>query len=255
MAHLIFDIGNSRVKAAVIEAGAISELLYATSLQELDIDDLCRRYQFDGAVASVVGAKPDFASILPAELFERFHLMTCHSKMPVRIDYNTPHTLGMDRVAAAVGAQLHQPRHNLLVVDAGSCITVDFLAAEGVWRGGAIMPGLQMRYKAMHEHTAALPLLSLEMHRRRPENESDGTTIEQPITGSDTEMSMRVGVETASVLEIEGFIRRYQQRYGEIKLFLTGGDALFFANHINFPNFAISNLVLEGLDKVLEMNM
>ena len=253
MSHLIFDIGNSRVKAAVMERGNLCELLYAASLEELDIEGLCRRYRFDGAVASVVGRQADFEHCLPAELFQSFHLMSCHSKLPLQIVYDTPQTLGMDRVAAAIGAQQHQPRQNLLVVDAGSCITVDFLDAQGVWHGGAIMPGLQMRYKAMHQFTAALPLLTFDRQRRS--EKPVGTPSSLPLTGGDTEMSMRVGVETAAVIEIEGFMQRYKQRFGEIKLFLTGGDADFFANHINFPNFALSNLVLEGLDKILEMNM
>ncbi len=255
MAHLIFDIGNTRVKAAVVEADVVSELHFAQSLQELDINDLCHRYHFDGAVASVVGVQPDFRRCLPPALYERFHLMSCHSKLPLHIDYDTPCTLGMDRVAAAIGAQQQLPGHNLLVVDAGSCITVDFLSADGVWHGGAIMPGLQMRYKAMHEHTTALPLLHLDMRCHQETNNNQAKPRELCLTGRNTEWSMRVGVETAAAVEIEGFVRLYEQRYGEIKLFLTGGDALFFADHIKIPNFAIPNLLLLGLDKVLEMNV
>ena len=103
---------------------------------------------------------PDFDKLIPSEIKNNFHLLSYRSRLPITIDYDTPETLGMDRVAAAVGARvLSSSKDPLLVVDAGSCITIDLLDQNDVYRGGAIAPGLRMRFRALHEFTAALPLV------------------------------------------------------------------------------------------------
>ena len=196
----------------------------------------------------MVGREPDWTQLLPERIREHLHLLSCHSRLPITTDYETPETLGMDRVAAVVGARELHPEGPLLVVDAGSCITVDFLDASNCYRGGAILPGIAMRLKALNAFTASLPLVELS------ENEGNGEE-QTPLSGKSTRASIVSGVLNASVFEIQGFVDAYRAEFPSIKLFLTGGNAVFFAKRLFFPNFANSDLLYIGLNKILEMNI
>ena len=248
MSHLILDIGNSRAKAAIIDDNMIEELYSADCIQKLELDKLCSRHHIDAAIASVVGQQPDFKKILPADIFNHFHQLSHKSALPISIDYDTPNTLGMDRIAAVVGARVACPSYPLLVVDAGTCITVDLLDQDNCYHGGAILPGMKMKLQALHEYTAALPLVELS------EKELDGSCI-TPSLGNSTRNSIVAGVCNASIYEIQGFIEDYRRQYPSLKLFLTGGDALFFAKRLFFPNFATPSLIMFGLDNILNMNL
>ena len=231
MAHLILDIGNTRTKAAVVQGGEILQQQVAGCLEELDLERICNDFAVDKAIASVVGRKPDFGSLLPACLMEGFHLLGYESRLPIVVDYDTPQTLGMDRVAAVVGARQLCTGCPVVVVDAGSCITIDLLDDADCYRGGAILPGLRMRFEALNHYTAALPLVELE------DGELDGT-VATPTVGRSTRSSIVAGVCNAALFEIEGFINDYSRRWPGVKLFLTGGNADFFAKRLFFPNFA-----------------
>lgn len=248
MANLILDIGNTRTKAAVMVDGEVREQVVVDDIEQLDIGKLQRNYHIDKAIASVVGSQPDFRSLMPAVLYERFHQLSYRSKLPIKIDYETPQTLGMDRVAAVVGAREIGGRGPLMVVDAGSCITIDILDADDCYKGGAILPGIQMRLRAMNDYTAALPLVELTAREREGEEET-------PLTGRSTRASMVSGVCNAVIFEIQGFIEQYKREFPNVKLFLTGGDAVFFAKRLFFPNFANPNLMYIGLGKILSMNI
>ena len=248
MSHLILDIGNSRAKAAIIENGMIEDFYTADSIQQLAIADLCSKHNVDAAIASVVGTQPDFKNLLPPRIYARFHQLSHKSVLPITIDYDTPDTLGMDRIAAVIGARVACPYHPLLVVDAGTCITVDLLDGHNHYHGGAILPGIQMKLHALHDHTAALPLVSLT-----PE-ELEGSEI-SPSVGKSTRASIVAGVCNASLFEIQGFIDEYRKKHPSLKLFLTGGDSVFFAKRLFFPNFANPSLIMFGLNKILEMNI
>lgn len=247
MSHLILDIGNTHAKAAIVADGNIVELRVADSAAQLSLSELCNLHNVDRAIASVVGRQPDFASLLPARIRPCFHQLSHRSRLPITLEYDTPHTLGMDRVAAAVGARELEPDGALLIVDAGSCITVDLLDDQNRFQGGAILPGIHMRFNALHQFTAALPAVTLT-----PE-EYHGQ-IASPITGKNTRDSIIAGVCSASLFEIQGFIESYRREYPSLKLFLTGGDADFFANRLFFPKFATPSLLIRGLDKILIMN-
>lgn len=244
MANLIIDIGNTRTKVAVFEDGHKMAMQTADRLESIDINALTKEYPLDRAIASVVGRRSDIAAWLPAKLRERYHELSYRSQLPLRIDYETPETLGMDRVAAAVGAWSLCPDHALAVVDAGSCITIDFVDTQGVYEGGAILPGLSFRLRALHEYTSALPVVKL-----------DEKPAVLPLTGKSTKESIVAGVLTATVFEIQGFMDAYKARHGAVKLFLTGGDAVFFAKRLFFPNFATPNLMYIGLNRILNMNI
>ncbi len=247
MTNLILDIGNTRSKLFVVSDGKV---IYKTAVELIAselLSSLCQQYNVDAAIASVVGHQPDFQTLLPEKTFKNFHQLSHHSKLPIHIDYETPETLGMDRVAAIVGAQELNQGGPFVVVDAGSCITIDLLDDKDIYRGGAILPGLQMRFRALHDYTAALPLITLT------DDEMAGFSQTSPV-GKSTRGSIVAGVCNASLLEIEGFMTEYRKEFPAIKLFLTGGDAVFFAKRLFFPNFAVSDLIALGLDKILKMN-
>ena len=248
MSHLILDIGNTRAKAAIVDNGKVIDRLAAENPEKLPILSICKDYAVDAAIASVVGAQPDFNKMLPESLMGRFHQLTYRSQLPIVLDYETPQTLGMDRVAAACGARILSPEGALILVDAGSCITIDLLDNDNHFKGGAILPGLNMRFRALHDYTAALPLVSLD------DNERLGTTP-FPLAGESTRKSILAGVCKAATLELEGFATEYQRTYPDVKLFLTGGDAYFFAKQLFFPNFATLDVIYIGLDKILEINL
>ena len=249
MSNLIIDIGNTRTKLAVVDDGQVRNLVIVDKLEKTTLEDIANVHEIDAAIASVVGDRPDFGSVIPHSVVRRFHLLTYKSILPVTLDYETPETIGMDRVAAAVGARVVSATHDpLLVVDAGSCITIDLLDQHDVFRGGAIAPGLNMRFRALHNHTTALPLLS-------PLNEENHFITDTPLAGTNTRSSILSGVLNAAAFEIGGFFRAFQLEYPTIKLFLTGGDADFFAKRLFFPKFANPNLVVVGLDRILKMNL
>ena len=157
---------------------------------------------------------------------------------PLKIEYATPHTLGSDRIAAAVGAWSEKPGNNMLVIDAGSAITIDFVTRQGIYKGGNIAPGVKMRLKALHEYTGRLPLV-----------EKEGDT---PSIGYDTETAIRSGVITGICHEIDGYITEIKEKYGDVLVFLTGGDEKTLKNRIKSCIFADKNLVAKGLNRILK---
>lgn len=156
---------------------------------------------------------------------------------PLDIDYNTPQTLGSDRLAAAVGAWNEKPGCNLLIIDAGSAITIDFVEKTGIYRGGNIAPGIRMRLRALHEYTGRLPLV-----------EKEGDT---PLLGKETETAIRSGVIRGICYEIDGYITEISQRFGDVYVFLTGGDEITLKNSIKNRIFADKFLVAKGLNRIL----
>lgn len=166
--------------------------------------------------------------------------LTHQSRLPVKIQYNSPETLGMDRLAAVCGAQLLFPGKNVLVVDAGTCITYDFLDENGVYHGGSISPGLRMRLRAMHELTGSLPQLDFEFQDKWP--------------GTDTKTSMLSGVHWGVLGEYLEMERQMHAINDNLISVFTGGDAPFFEKVLKKEIFADPNLVLTGLNHILLQN-
>ncbi|MCW9037866.1 type III pantothenate kinase, partial [Altibacter sp.] len=160
--------------------------------------------------------------------------------LPYTNKYSTPTTLGVDRIALVSAAARKFPKKNVLVIDAGSCITYDFLSAENSYLGGAISPGIEMRYKAMHTFTAKLPLLD--------------TSTPKKLIGDSTATSMHSGVIHGVLHEIEGFIQAYSEKFSDLTIILTGGDTQFLRDSLKNDIFANSNFLLEGLNYILELN-
>ena len=162
------------------------------------------------------------------------------TKIPFLNKYATPETLGVDRIALISAAAKQYPQQNVLVIDAGTCITYDFLSAENEYLGGAISPGIAMRYKSLHTFTEKLPLL-----------DANNPKI---LTGNSTTASIHSGVVNGVLYEIDGIISEYRKNYNNLTVILTGGDTHFLRDSIKNDIFANSNFLLEGLNHILEYN-
>lgn len=241
MRNIVVDIGNTRTKLGVFERGVLTAHYYelsTTVLEHLNIQPT------DRVIASSVGRGLEEVRVLfPSNStwisFDRT------LNIPLTLDYETPETLGLDRIAAAIGAIVKEPAVNLLVIDAGSCITMDLVTKDQVFHGGSISPGTQMRFKAMHEFTEKLPKIEWSA--------ADQQALSLP--GLSTQQSMRAGVLKGIQYEIEGYVRYYSGLYPDLKVIMTGGDAQYFENIINTPIFTEDSLVLIGLNRVLEYNV
>ena len=236
---LAVDIGNTRSKAAVFEDGRILEK-FAFPKNELEktILKIVSRYEkvIDIVVSSVGNERIDF--VLPRKI----NVCTINhtSKFPFDNLYQTPETLGIDRMVLASGATLRYPGKNRLVIDAGTCITYDFIDDQDRYHGGAISPGIRLRYEALHNYTAKLPLLTAEM----PEG----------IIGKSTAGSIHSGVVNGAVNEIDGFIDSYRGGAQNFIIILTGGDADFLAGRLKNTIFANQNFLLESLEITFRQN-
>lgn len=239
--NLIVDVGNTRVKIAVFNK---ERLLFkdAVPLEALiaTLKTLKSQYlDLKNAIVSSVGKlQPEQLTVLR----ERFQLLELSHETPIpfKNKYATPKTLGIDRIALVSAAVYHYPNTNVLIIDAGTCITYDIVTAKNEYIGGAIAPGLRLRYAALHNLTANLPLLQTE----EPKNK----------VGNSTSSSMHIGVVHGVVNEIDGFIKTFIEEYPDLTVILTGGDANFLAEQLKSSIFANSNFILEGLNYILKFN-
>ena len=235
--ELILDIGNSRTKLAVFQGGQlIRKLALANPLSELQLSDFLGEDSPDRALISATGVVPEWLENLVARRPLWIHFDTS-TRLPFPLAYRTPDTLGRDRLAGVAGALALGYAPPLLVIDAGTCITVDLLDREGIFRGGSIAPGIRMRLDAMHHFTAQLPLAPYNPDIRLP--------------GTDTADSLAAGAQLGAVAELEGLVRRYTHQFGNLNVVLTGGDQDFLASHLNVVIFAHPDLVLIGLHQIL----
>jgi type III pantothenate kinase len=243
MANLVIDIGNTYTKIAVFKQ---DEVVYTNRYQQPDIkiiDDLLHMYGVSRAIISTVKKeKGEWETVLK----EKTRLIYFNTDMTTGIinHYLTPKTLGLDRLAAVVGANYLYPQKNNLVIDGGTCITYDYVDAGANYLGGSISPGLKMRYKALNYYTGALPLL----------NEDAGFNN---TSGNDTQSAITSGVQNGIKYEMEGFIESYQHDKKELNIILTGGDSIFFdtllKNSIFAPYIKIEpQLVLKGLNAAIQ---
>ena len=160
--------------------------------------------------------------------------------IPITNRYRTPETLGSDRLAAVIGASSLKPGKDLLIIDAGTCITYEVIDARGNYWGGNIAPGMQMRLRALHEFTARLPLVDAEG--------------EVPGMGYNTETAIRSGVLRGMKYEIEGYIKSMRSKFPHLQVFLTGGNRINFDEDIKNLVFTDKYIVPRGLNKILDFN-
>jgi len=232
---LAVDIGNTKIKAAVFEGAALLERFsFDKETAQKNIEEIFYKYKkISQSILSSVGQNN---LELLNQLEQKSNLVTIshESVFPFDNKYGTPATLGIDRMVLSAGAVLQYPGKNRLVIDAGTCVTYDFTDAGDSYLGGAISPGLQLRYNAMHNFTAKLPLLYPEMP--------------SCYIGTSTSTSMHSGVVNGMLHEIEGFVEQYCKEYQELTIILTGGDAEFLAKRLKNTIFANSNFLLESLN-------
>lgn len=239
--NLCIDVGNTRVKLAVFDAnGYLVDCQVVPDLTIKVLSELLPKYSFKQAILSSVRSDHQTARTWLLEHLEQLIWLDQALPLPVQNDYKTPQTLGKDRIAAVVGATVLFPQENVLVVDAGTCITYDFITKNAVYKGGSILPGIDMRFQGMAHFTAKLPLVS--------------STELDSFIGNTTETAMQTGVLFGVLHELRGFRNLYCQEFGDIKVIVTGGNASYFESQLKNEIFAHPNLVLIGLNKILDYN-
>lgn len=196
--------------------------------------------QISKVILSSVKPKDDELVRFLSENFEYFLELDNQTELPIGNLYETPETLGKDRLAAAVGANELFPDRNLLIIDAGTAITFDLVSEKNQFIGGNISPGLEMRFKALNQFTGKLPLVSYS-------NEF------QPI-GTNTTDAIRAGVQNGILFEIAQTIDLFNRNYQNLQIIMTGGDSIFFDKKLNYSIFVHFNLTLIGLNRILEHN-
>lgn len=237
--NLVIDSGNTRIKFALFDKDRIVDSGVADSKRFFE--ELFSFFPIDNVLISNVGKNLDILDIAPEDV--RVLELSSELPLPVKIDYETPETLGPDRIAAAVGATAVFPRQNCLVIDVGTCITVDFIDSNSVYHGGAILPGLAMKFNALHTFTEKLPLLEVANAGFQPR-----------LIGKSTAQSILSGVVNGTVLELDGFVNRYRVRFDGLKVLITGGDSDFLGKQLGFDHVQDAELAIAGLNEILKYN-
>jgi type III pantothenate kinase len=242
MQNLCVDIGNSLAKFCIFRENKLLQKEIRASFNEKSILELLEKFpQTENMiVCSVRGSNLKIRK----NVLKKFNnVIEFNETTPIPVEnlYATKETLGRDRLAAIVGANNMFPASNVLVVDAGTAITFDFINSKEQYLGGNISPGLSMRFKALHHFTGKLPLL---------EPNDDFTLLAKNTTGA-----IRSGVINGMIFEIEGYIHSLKEKHKGLKTILTGGDAIFFDKKLKNTIFVDQNLVLTGLNRIIEYNV
>jgi len=237
--NLIVDIGNTSTKLAVFNG---HEKLSVSRINELSCKELEKELsgvKVKRAIVSSVKKLPPFISDLLFANIPFVHVLSHKSKLPFKIEYETPETLGPDRIAAVAGAFSLFPGSEILIIDAGSAITYEFLSS-GIYKGGNISPGINMRFKALNKFTEKLPLVS----------SSDNYTF----PGLNTIDAISAGVITGVTYEINEYIRTFKKNKTDFKVLLAGGDSEFLKDKIDYQTTYMPDIVIDGLNYILEYN-
>jgi type III pantothenate kinase len=246
--NIVVDRGNTLIKVGFFQKDQCLDVLTYNSLSGSQLVEIIGEYEKKypghgkvrfGIISSVVKDSGSFINGLK----DRITVLELNSTLPVpvRIRYKTPFSLGNDRIAAAVGAISLFPNADLLVIDAGTCITYDFTNRNHEFLGGGISPGISMRFKAMHTFTGNLPLV-------------EGIK-ETGLIGDSTVNSILSGVINGVFAEVEGIMDRYKSQFPDLMTVFTGGDLNYFDKYLKSDIFAVPNLVLKGLNGILEYNV
>lgn len=244
--RLVIDIGNTRAKLVVFDKTEVIEQTYSDSNTLSALDDLKKRYALRKGILSTVTVLGEEAEKRLLQAGFPIIRLDAKTPLPCHLEWRKPGcqepkplppTMGTDRIAAIVGAMAEMPDTPLLIIDAGTCITYEVVDEEGYYLGGNIAPGLKMRLKAMHEHTALLP-----------EVQDNGET---PLLGYNTETSMRNGAVQGLQYEVEGYIHRWRDTFPTLQVFLTGGSMISFDPDTEAIIHRNNYLVPCGLNSIL----
>ena len=237
--NLVLDIGNSCVKIAVFDGKIKISSERISDFDHETFEKIISSFTFNKAIISSVGVAPKFITDILASRGVFIHTLSYKSKLPFEIQYKTPETLGADRIAALAGAFNLSKNENIMIIDSGTAITYDFLI-KGIYKGGNISPGINIRFKALHHFTGKLPLLAVSENFDSP--------------GQTTNDAILSGVINGTIYEINEYIRAFKTKYENNKIILTGGDGEYINTKLNNEIMLIPDLVNEGLNFILEHN-
>ncbi|MEY4703400.1 MAG: hypothetical protein RIR96_1297 [Bacteroidota bacterium] len=239
MTTICFDFGNTSCKAAVFQDREIVALLTLSEPVTEQVATIINQYKpHQSILSSVIQHEPAIEEMLMRN--SDFHLLRPDSKFNFTLSAGKPETTGSDRIALAAAAVDCYPRKNNLVISLGTCITYNFINQYGHFLGGAISPGMEMRFRSMSEFTAKLPKVSPEWNT--------------PLIGYDTKTNIQSGVIHGIIHEINGFIDSYAQRYDNFNVVLTGGNSSYFAVQLKNRIFADQNFLFKGLYALQQLN-
>jgi type III pantothenate kinase len=237
--NFVLDSGNTLIKWAVFDKKELVEWHQTENLNQIKTEDMFAKYPIDAVIISDVSGYTDSLA-LKLKKNRQLIRMSPSVTTPIKIKYASRKTLGSDRIAAAVAGNAMFPENNTLVIQTGTCITYEIINEKGEYLGGAISPGLDMRLKALNTFTAHLPLVKKEKI--------------DFLIGNSTHNSILSGVINGCIAEADGIIDRYKKIFPELKVVLSGGDTFFFDKRLKNRIFATANLVLTGLNIILEHN-
>jgi type III pantothenate kinase len=239
--NLVIDFGNTHKKLALFNAGELVLVQQYTTISKEIIERFIEEHP--GITSGILSSVIDHANDIPAYLSRTMFFIELdeHTPVPVTNRYSTQNSLGKDRLAAAVAGATLFPGENILIINTGTALTFDFVNAQGEYLGGAISPGMQMRFNALHTFTDKLPLLSYQESVR--------------LVGPDTHGSILSGVIHGITAEIEGISARYEEEYPGLKIILSGGDLNYFVKRLKISIFALPNIVIHGLQQILSFNV
>lgn len=232
---LVIDIGNTRIKCALFQKQELKEHFVVENIA------LLRKVVRDHSGPVILSSVRELSLSFTTFLKQSGVMILDHkTSIPISLFYKTPETLGSDRIAAACGAW-GLCKQSTLVVDIGTCITLDFISANGEFLGGNISPGPELRFRSMNNFTSALPLENL--------------SNENYLIGKSTRMALSVGVKQSIIYEIQGTYDQFKQENPKCKLVLTGGYSSYFDTNLKGGIFAEPNLVFVGLNSILDYNV
>lgn len=241
---ICIDLGNSRYKAAVFVQG-IQHREYLLDKQHTGA--LIPLLEQEKPARSILASVTDHPSVWEEYLQSNtiFHKLSHLSKLNFSMAVSKPETVGADRFALVAGAVADRPGKNLLVITLGTCITYNFVSLAGVFLGGGISPGMEMRFRSLHDQTSRLPEVKFE---------DSMINWAIPLIGYDTNNAILSGVINGMVAEAEGIIRSYEEKYEGLEVVLTGGNAAHFAGLLKKRIFADPNLIFKGLYVLSQLN-
>lgn len=235
---IVIDSGNSVTKIGIFNGSELSQVQEFSFIDE--VIDFVNKVIPDNLILSTVKYKPDDfknSLIVPGV----FLVLNHKTPVPLKNSYKTPETLGTDRIASAVGALSLFPGKTALIIDIGTCITYDLVLDSGEYLGGSISPGIEMRFQSLHTYTANLPMVENDWKYETP--------------GKTTRDAIKSGVINGVIAECEGFIQQYNNKYDNLTVILTGGQYKLFESNSKHNIFAVPNLVMTGLHRILQYNV
>ena len=236
---LCLDFGNTRLKTALFSNADLKEIIILNEDALTHLKDIIEKHNPSVSIlSSVINHDVEIEELLKSKT--QFHKLTDQTKLPFTIPVAKPETVGADRLAIAAATINLFPKKNNLAIGLGSCITYNFINQSNELLGGAISPGVEMRFKAMHHFTAKLPLVNAEWN--------------VPLIGYDTKTNLQTGVVVGIAKEIDGMIDSYREKFGNFNAVLTGGDMPILHPHLKNKIFADPDLIFKGLYAISQIN-